>query len=339
MPDAKGRSRPDPGRVMELATGYWPSAAFLAANELGVFAALAHGGRSAAQVAEALGADARATEMLLNACCALGLVLRDGSGYSLSDDAAAFLVPGRPGFIGSAIAWSRDQYAAWGKLDVAVRTGAPVAPPQDHLGADPEQTRRFVLGMHQRALGVARGVVPFIDLAGCRALLDVGGGPGAYAVLLAQAYPALRVTVLDLPGIVAIAAELIDQAGMSDRVRVAAGDATSGDYGEGVADAALFSGVLHQMAPSTIERMFAGARRALTPGGRVIVSDMMLDESKTRPAFSALFSLQMLLASHEGAVFSEVECAQWLKQAGFGDVVARPLPPPLPYTIVTATAP
>jgi SAM-dependent methyltransferase len=324
---------------MELATGYWASSALLAANELGVFSALEVGERSAAQVANTIGADERATEMLLNACCGLGLIERGSSGYRLTPAAAAFLTPGSPGYLGAALAWSRDQYEAWGRLAQSVRTGAPVVEPQDHLGADPEQTRTFVLGMHQRALGIARGVVPFMDLSGCRSLLDIGGGPGTFAVLLSQTYPDLRATVLDLPGVVAIARELIEQAGLADRVLTLAGDATSGDYGERVADAVLFSGVLHQMGPATIRRMFAGARRALVPGGRVIVSDMMLDETRTRPAFSTLFSLQMLLTSREGAVFSEAECAAWLGEAGCEDIRIRKLPPPLPYSIVTAVAP
>src|SRR5205085_12310564 len=111
------------------------------------------------------------------------------------------------------------------------------------LGADPEQTRAFVLGMHQRAMGIARGVVPFLDMTGVTNLLDVGGGPGTYACLLAQANPDLQVTVRDLPAVVAIAEELIAQAGQSSRVGTLAGDATSGDYGEAKYDSALFSGV------------------------------------------------------------------------------------------------
>jgi 8-O-methyltransferase len=82
--------------------------------------------------------------------------------------------------------------------------------------------------------------------------------------------------------------------------------------------------------------MFAKAYRALLPGGGVFVSDMMLQADKTQPAFSTLFSLQMLLTSREGAVFSVEECKTWLEEAGFTGVSAQALPPPLPYTVVTA---
>lgn len=326
---------PDPTPLFQLATGYWPAATLLAANELGLFAALAPGAASAPAVAAQLGTHPRATAQLLDACAGLALLTKSGDRYQLTPAAAAFLVPGQPGYLGSALRWSRDQYAAWGRLADSVRHGTPATDPAAHLGADPQQTRAFVLGMRDRAQGVARGVIPFFNLTGCRTLLDLGGGPGTYAALLADKFPALRVTVIDLPAIVAIARELLT----TDRVTLQPGDATTGEFGTAQYDAVLFSGVLHQLPPATIQRMFAGTRRALVPGGRVIVSDMMLAADKTQPVFSALFSLQMLLTTPAGAVFAATECAAWLEAAGFAPIQTQSLPPPLPYTVITAFTP
>jgi len=331
-------NRPDPTQIMELATGYWASAALLAANDLNIFGALSEGPRPAKEVAEACGAPIRAVSMLLDACAGLGLLVKSSdeaaARYANAPAVAAFLVPGRPGYLGDALRWSADQFALWGNLADSVRRNAPATEPEKHLGEDPEQTRTFVLGMHNRAMGVARGVVPFLDLSGADTLLDVGGGPGTYAALLARKYPGLQVTVLDLPEVTAIARELIAEAGMSERVQTLPGNAVTGDYGTGAYDAVLFSGVLHQMAPDTVRRMLQKARRALKPGGRVIISDIMLEPGKTEPPFATLFSLQMLLSSHEGAVFSADECASWLAEAGFAQATARRLPPPLPYFVV-----
>jgi cyclopropane fatty-acyl-phospholipid synthase-like methyltransferase len=155
-------------------------------------------------------------------------------------------------------------------------------------------------------------------------------------MLLARQYPELRVTVLDLPGVVAVAEELIAEQGLSDRVDTRAGDASFGDYGQDRYDAVLFSGVLHQMSPATVARMLKAAHRALKVGGRVVISDIMADATKTQPVFAALFSLQMLLASREGAVFAAESCATWLESAGFEDVRIQRLPPPLPYTVLDA---
>jgi hypothetical protein len=241
--------------IMRMATAYWDSATLLAAVEVGLFDALRHGPQTAAQVADEKRLDARAVVMLLDACLALGLVRRAGGGYALTEAAGSLLTTNGTGSLVTAILWSRDQYAAWGRLAETVRTGEPAVNPALHLGGDPEQTRTFVRAMHERALGMARAVVRFLDLEGCRTLLDVGGGPGTYATLLARYYPGLHVTVMDLPAVTAVAREFIEEAGMTGRVAVQPGDATSGEYGAGQWDAVLFSGVLHQMSPATIGRM------------------------------------------------------------------------------------
>ncbi len=327
---------PDPGPIMQLATGYWGPAVMLAANRLGLFPVIAEQPLSVTAIAEKLGLDVRALSILMDACCALGLAEKDEDGYCASALGSAYLTPDKPGYLGNAIVWSADQYDAWGRLAETVKSGQPAVPPKDHLGDDPEQTRAFVMGMHDRAIGMARGVLDFLDLEGCHSLLDVGGGSGAYSTLLVRKYKDLHATVLDLPGIVEIAKELIAEQGYAERVSTIPGDAMSGDYGAEMYDAALFSGVLHQMSPGTIIRMFHGAYRALKSGGKVIVSDMMLEENKTQPIFSTLFSVQMLLTSNEGAVFSAKECGEWLGMAGFTKTQTVQLPQPLPYMVVSA---
>lgn len=331
---------PNPARIMQLATGYWNSAAFLAANELNLFGALADRPLPAAEIARRLDTAPRSTAMLLDACVGLGLLLKEVSNgdtvYRNAPDAVAFLVPGHPGYLGGAIRWGADQYSAWADLAASVRDDAPAVPPSLHLGDDPEKTRAFVLGMRSRALGMARGLLHFLDFADATTLLDVGGGPATYAELLARKYPSLQVTVLDLPPVLAVARELLDGSDVAERISLIPGNATTDDYGTSRYDAVLFSGVLHQMGPGTIRRMLGKAHRSLKPGGRIVISDMMLDGSKTEPSFAALFSLQMLLTTEEGAVFSTEECAGWLAEAGFSDVAVQPLPPPLPYTLIAA---
>lgn len=337
---------PDPAAIMAMATGYWNSVSLLTAVRLGLFNVLAEGAQTAARIASCIGGDSRAVGMLLDACAALELVERsadpaapaDSALYTNSRAADAYLVDGRPGYIGSAILWSADQYLDWARLPETVKTGKPAAPPL-HLGDDPELTRTFVLGMHNRAAGIARGVIHFIDLQGCGSLLDVGGGPGTYSVLLTGKYPELQATVLDLPGVLTVAKELIKLAGASERVLLRPGDAVTDSYGEAEFDAVLFSGVLHQMSPATILDMLRKARRALKPHGKVILCDIMLDSSRVRPAFAALFSLQMLLSSADGAVFSVDDVTGWLAEAGYERVEVRQLPPPMPYVVVTGYAP
>ncbi|MCL1857534.1 MAG: methyltransferase domain-containing protein, partial [Kiritimatiellaeota bacterium] len=247
------------------------------------------------------------------------------------------LVAGAPHDLRGAIAYNRDVYPAWGKLTEFLRTGAPVESPSMHLGDDVNRTRTFALAMHARALGIGRSVIPFLDLSGCGRLLDLAGGPGAYARLMAEANPRLDIDTYDLPAIAEVARELIAPTAIAGRVHCHAGDYHVQTYPEGHYDAVTIFGALHQESPDDIVVILRHAADALRPGGRIYILDMMTDSSHASPPFSALFAVNMALTTYHGWVFSDSELHGWLAQAGFSDCATTPLPPPMPHWLVTAS--
>jgi sugar phosphate isomerase/epimerase/SAM-dependent methyltransferase len=329
-----------PGRIMDMASAFFESAALFAASDLGVFKQLAGGdGTSLEPLADVLKLDPHGLRLLLDACVAIGLLAKSDNGqYRNAPDTEAFLVPGKRGDLSQAIRYNRDVYDAWGKLAELARTGKPVERPELHLGDDPNRTRDFVLAMHGRALAMAPLLIPSLDLAGRARMLDAGGGPGTFAVLAAQANPGLHCTVLDLPDVAAIAGELIAQQGMTDRVDTLPGDYHTTPFPQGM-DAINFLGVLHQESPASIQDLFKRAYAALKPGGVVHVLDMMTDASHTQPRFSAMFAVNMALTTDNGWVFSDHEVEQWLREAGFARISTTPLPPPAPHWLTRAYRP
>lgn len=329
----------EPGRIMQMASAFYESGALFAASDLGVFSKLAElGSADAVALATALRLDERATRLLLDACVALKLLEKSGETYRNTAESGAFLVPGAPADLSNAIRYNRDIYGAWGRLPELVRTGRPVEKPELHLGQDAGRTRTFVMAMHHRALAIGRAVLPLLDLQGRTRLLDVGGGPGTYSLLLAQRYPQLHCTVLDLPEVVAIAAELIRRETSNDRVKTMGGDYHTTHF-PGGNDAVLFFGMLHQEPPAIIGQLAKKAYDALRPGGVVYVLDMMTDATHTHPSFSALFALTMALTTEHGWVFSAEELRLALEQAGFVDFAVRPAGAHMPHWIACASKP
>ena len=330
---------PNPTRIVDMATVYYESALLFAASDLGFFAALDRLHQAdARQLAGELNLDLRGATLLLDACAAIGLLHKDGDLYRNSAEAAAFLVPGRPGDLSGAIRYQRDVYPAWHRLQDLGRTGAPVESPDLHLGDDEARTRTFVMSMHGKALATAQPVLAKLDLDGCRQLLDVGGGPGTFSVMISRAYPEIRCTVLDLPAVTSIASGLIAQQGASERVDTLAGSYHTVLFPEGN-DAVLFFGMMHQESPEGIRSLLRKAYAATVPGARIYVMDMMTDATHTAPRFSALFAVNMALTTHSGWVFSAGELSQWITDAGFTGVSVQTLPPPIPHWIVSARKP
>lgn len=327
--------------IVDLASAFYGSAVLFAALEADVFTRVQDGrdGATASALSEKAGVDKRGLRLLLDACVAVGLLEKRGDVYANTPASKLALVSGAPHDLTRAIRYNRDVYPAWGRLSELVKSGLPVEAPETHLGENAERTRRFVLAMHGRALGIGRAVIPMVDVRGCRRLLDLAGGPGTYAVLLAQSNPGLSCVTVDLPAVSAVASELVGGAGLSDRVCCRPGDYHSDTYEAEGFDAVTIFGALHQESPEQIVRILKRAYAALRPGGRMFVLDMMTDSSHTRPAFSALFAVNMALTTQNGWVFSDEELKGWLAEAGFADFETRPVPPPMPHWLVSAVRP
>ena len=327
--------------IVELASAFYGSAVLFAALEADVFTAIRREGNRvrADELSGKTGLDARGLRLLLDACVAVGLLSKEDDRYGNTPAADIALVAGAPHDLTRAVRYNRDVYPAWGRLAELVRSGRPVEAPEAHLGEDAERTRRFVLAMHGRASGIGRSVVPMLDLSGCSRLLDLAGGPGTYAVLLAQAHPGLTCVTVDLPAVSAVAAELVSEAGMATRVTCRPGDYHTDAYEAEAFDAVTIFGALHQESPQQIVAILKRAHAALAPGGRIFILDMMTDATHTRPAFSALFAVNMALTTQNGWVFSDEEIKGWLRETGFEACDTRPVPPPMPHWLVSARKP
>jgi SAM-dependent methyltransferase len=326
----------DPAGLIELATAYWGSATLIAAIRLDIFTALASGAASADVLADRIKSDPVAVDALLSGLTALNLVRKDAQdSFTNAPLADAFLVAGRPGFLGPALQYNGDVFPLWANLHEVVRTGDVTRAPEQYLGEDDSRTRNFVYGMHHRALGVGRAVAEFIDFSGATRLADVGGGPGTYASLITARTPGLHAEVLDLPGVVAIASEIVASMGASDRVTCTPfdyyKDALPGQY-----DAALISGVLHREQPPQVQAMFKTVADALEPGGVLYISDVMLDDDRAGPLFGTMFSLNMRVLAHDGRCHSVAEQRAWLEAVGFEVTAVHRLPAPIHYTIIRA---
>jgi hypothetical protein len=325
---------PDPTPIVRLTTAFWDSQALLTASRLKLFDQLASGPKAPDQVAAALGLDARMTGLLMRVLAALGLLEPRDGGFVNSAAAGAFLVSSSPAYMGNVMRYSDQLYTTWGRLEDSLRSGKPALPAESYLGDDVDRTRTFVYAMHGRAMGIARALVEVLDLSGRKAMLDVGGGPGTYSILLTERHPGLRSEVLELPGVAAVAREIVAAAGASERVSLRDGDYHSSDFGSGH-DVVLMSGMFHRETEASCRRLIEKARACLVPGGVLIVSDVFTDTGGCSPPFATLFGLNMALTAPDGTVHADADVAGWLREAAFSDIEVRPLPPPMPHRVVT----
>ncbi|OGP83022.1 MAG: hypothetical protein A2Y95_04600 [Deltaproteobacteria bacterium RBG_13_65_10] len=325
-------------RLLAQAFAYEGARALQAAVLLGVFDRLVGRGALARDVASALGTDPRALVLLLDALVGLGLLEKRGARYTNAPDTRRFLVSTSPLSLCELIRFASNRFAEWAALPGVVRTGKQVRP-HDMFQLDPAETRAFILGMHNLAVGRgdALQLPRLVDLSRARRLVDLGGGPGTYAIHLCKANPKLRATVIDFRGSLVVAREVIGRYRMGKRITLRPGNILTDPLG-GPYDAALVSNIIHGENDETNRHLFARVYDALTPGGTLIVKDHLMDRSLTSPASGAVFALTMLMYTG-GRCYGLHEIRAWLHATGFHGARKRRIPGTTSVAILVARKP
>lgn len=304
-------------QIGDLLMKYRAARALMTAAELGIFDTLAEAPRSAEDVAVEVHADPRRTEILLDALVAAGLLRKESARYANTPTGQQHLLTNSRDSLISNLRYQEKLAPAWADLPQIVRTGRPHSGLGDLLAADPDFAEHYIRGMSEISRHPARELVSQLDLSRARRALDVGGGPGAYALALAEAAPELQVDLLDLAPTLKVARDWLAQAPAADRITLREGDYLRTDnYGEGY-DLVLLSHVTHDEGERENQQMFQHAHAALQPGGVLVVHDFMVDTDRVAPTFGALFSLHLCTYTAKGRTYSADEYRSWMQAAGF----------------------
>jgi 2-polyprenyl-3-methyl-5-hydroxy-6-metoxy-1,4-benzoquinol methylase len=307
------------GQVRQVVTAYKGAITLATATKFDIFTLLSKESRlTAHDIASRLNLNGDALELLCNALVLLGFLEKQGNAFSNAPIAEEFLVKGKPRYQGGYIAYAFDIIRDWLELEDRLKTGHAAEPVYKSIvGMDPEKTRHFLAAMHTNAMPNAQFIAKKIDFSGVASVLDVGGGTGAYSIVLAQKYRNLRADVVDLEPVVEIAKEYIASAGVQDRVRAIPGSYYEREsYGNGY-DSILMFAVIHQEQPNTVLEMLKYAHDALNDTGFVILSTFFLDENRVAPPFSVMFALEMLVITPHGRAYTKSEVEDLINRAGF----------------------
>jgi predicted O-methyltransferase YrrM len=191
---------------------------------------------------------------------------------------------------------------------------------------------KFTAAMDSRGGCLGPALARKLDCSQHRHLLDIAGGSGIYACVLAAHNPHLRASVLEKPPVDRIARQSVAARGFGDRVGVIVGDMFADPFPPGC-DLHLFSNVLHDWDEDRVKRLLAKSHAALPPGGMIIIHEAFINADKTGPLAVAEYSA-LLMTITEGKCYSEKEMADFLAEAGFAEF--RHAPTAVDRGVITA---
>jgi len=300
--------------LRRLYLGFIASRVVLTANNLGVFDCLTKWA-TAAGAAGRLKADQRAMEILLDGLTGIGLINKNGDGeYRNTALSNRYLVKGARLYQGDIVRHASTMWQNFSALDEVVSTGKPA-----RRGSDRES---FIMGMHNLSVLRTAGLIGAIGIKGVKTMLDLGGGPGTNAMAMAKR--GVKATIFDLPVTIVIARKVARREGVKG-LGFIEGDFHVDDIGSGY-DLILLSQIFHAFSVKENLDLLGKCRRALNLNGRVAVQEFPINETRTAPPHSALFSVNMLVNTESGRCYTLREMKKWLAETGFRDIRVKNLP-------------
>ena len=201
------------GRLDYEGLGWQEAIVLGSAKQEGILEAIADKDRSAVEVANQLGLSLRAVDTLLSALVELGVLAEERNRFRLLEEhRGPLLDPGHPDYAGGLAAHRFELIQKWSRMPEILKTGLPI---NDEPAHEPEDKEVFIYSMRRLAKPGAQPVASLLlsRLPKNAHILDVGGGPGTYAEAFVK--DGARVTVFDLPEVIALMKERLAAAGIS----------------------------------------------------------------------------------------------------------------------------
>ena len=93
------------------------------------------------------------------------------------------------------------------------------------------------------------------------------------------------------------------------------------DVGDAAFDVVILGNICHGLTAAQNLDLLKRCHRALAPGGRLVVADMVPNEERTGPPFPVLFAVNMFVMGGEDT-YPMSAYRKWLGAAGYRDVEA-----------------
>ncbi len=273
------------------------------------------------QIGEQFGFAARPVDVMVTLFVANGYLMRAGEGVMITDTAREYLVKGSPWYMGPYYSSLSDRPVLKDMVKVLIsgkptNWGSAESEKDDwHVAMEKEDfAQMFTAAMDCRGLFLGQALAAKLDLSGRSHLLDIGGGSGIYACVLAQANPGLNATVLEKPPVDEIARRAISERGCAERVSVSIGDMFDDEWPE--ADVHLWSNVLHDWDFPEVEQLLRLSAERLPSGGLLVIHEALINELKTGPLEVAEYSA-LLMNVTQGKCYGVGEYRAMLEKLGF----------------------
>jgi O-methyltransferase domain/Dimerisation domain len=326
--------------LLEQITGMWLTQAIYVAARLGVADLLSEGALTVDDLAAASGAQASHLYRILRLLASRGIFTEVEPQVFALTEMAQFLREDVPGSLRSLSLTISDewQWNCYGDLLNVVQTGQSamqklygVADTFEYLQQHPIAGQTFDRAMTGWAKNIHAAVIDCYDFSSIQTLVDVAGGHGFLLSSILAANPDLQGILFDLANVVVGAPAVLASLQVRDRCQI-----MSGSFFEEIpsgGDAYLLSHILHDWGDADCIRILRNIRKSISPGGKLIVLEMVIPAEDT-PHFGKLLDITMMAIFSGGRERTQAEYAALFEASGFQ--LTRIVPTSSPVSAIEA---
>jgi hypothetical protein len=308
-------------QLVQMGSAYWVSRVVYVAAKLGLTDHLSDRPQSANELAQITRTHAPSLHRLMRTLASLGILTESDSHQFALTPLGEALKADAPGSAQATILLHGSEWhgAAFEQIMYSVETGKTAMekvsglPLFDYLAKNPSQASLFnkmITGLHS---GEPKAVAAAYDFSSFKTVVDVGGGTGSVLAAILGNHPELRGILFDSPHVVAEASSLLKAKSVLDRVVIQSGDFFTAVPPGG--DCYVLSHILHDWSDEQCLKILSNCRKAMKPGGRLLIVEMVLPPGDT-PHPGKMLDMVMLVVVG-GIERTEAEYAALLSQAGF----------------------
>jgi SAM-dependent methyltransferase len=314
--------------LRHLCTGFWISQAVAVAAELRIADHLQDAPKTAAELAQLVGAHPGALFRLLRGIASVGVFAEDAQGRFNLTPLAALLLTNNPQSWRAAALLNGAPWIwqPWGDLLYSVKTGEPAfdrifgAEFDTYLAQHQEAAEIFQAFMRVATAEEALAVAPIYDFSGMTTVVDVGGGRGALLGAILQGNAHLRGVLFEARHVIASARPALEAQGVAERCEFVAGDFFETLPAGG--DVYILKWILVSWDDERAVVILQNCHRAMRTNGRLLVVERIIPTGN-EPSYGKLADLNLLVLYH-GRHRTEAEYRTLFARAGF--TLSRILP-------------
>lgn len=325
---------PPAAQLMQMGMGFIVSQGISVAARLYIADHLSDGAKGVEELARLTETDAPSLYRLMRALSSVGVFRKEENGAFANTELSELLRDDHPDSMRAALHMICDQehWRPHGNLLQSVKTGEiafdytfgmPVFP---YFERHPQAAEVFDNAMTSFSASISRAVAATYDFSGTETIADIGGGHGLVLSTVLNANPQAKGILFDQPHVVSGAGELLETAGVAERVEV-----VSGDFFKEIpveADIYLMKFILHDWNDEQCDAILANLAKSAKSGSKLLLIETIVEENDNQPSASKVMDLNMLVMTG-GKERTPSEYAALLEKAGFKLVAIHPTPSPL----------